>query len=210
MATASKKEPQRNPKRERRRRQLIQATIDSIAKHGFAGTTLARVSDAAGLSGGIVNLHFTNKETLLVETLKFLSDQYQKEWEATLAKTKGEPADKLKALVSVDFKTNVTDRKKLGVWFAFIGEAKTRPTYRAIAESQEDCYHEKLSEITQELIDEVGYKGLVAEDCADMIMTQSDGLWLSILLSPEYMTRHKAHNYMLHLLAMLFPKHFPR
>jgi len=210
MATADEKTRERNPKRERRRLQLIQATIDSIAKHGFAGTTLAHVSAEAGLSGGIVNLHFTNKETLLVETLQFLCDEYQQAWESTLAKAKGTAADKLKALVAVDFKTSVSDRKKLGVWFAFMGEAKTRPTYRQISESQEDKYHETISGIIQELIDEGGYVGLDAEDSADMIMALCDGLWLSLLLSPDQTSRRDAHNSILHLLAMLFPKHFPR
>ena len=43
-----------------RREQLINATIDSLAKRGYAATTLADVADGAGLSRGIVNFHFTN------------------------------------------------------------------------------------------------------------------------------------------------------
>ena len=38
-----------------RRQQLIDSTVDSIAKRGFSGTTLADVADGAGLSRGIVN-----------------------------------------------------------------------------------------------------------------------------------------------------------
>ena len=58
--------------REFRKAQLIEATIDSIAKRGFAETTLADVADGAGLSRGIVNFHFQSKEQLLVETLQMI------------------------------------------------------------------------------------------------------------------------------------------
>ena len=53
--------------RERRREQLIRSTIDSIARRGFAETTLANVADGAGLSRGIVNFHFKSKDALLAQ-----------------------------------------------------------------------------------------------------------------------------------------------
>ena len=59
---------------EQRRRQLIEASIRSIADYGLAGTTIATVAREAGLSQGIINLHFKTKERLLIETLRFLSD----------------------------------------------------------------------------------------------------------------------------------------
>ena len=60
-----------------RRQQLIDSTIESIAKRGFAETTLANVADGAGLSRGIVNFHFKSKDALLVETLQYLTEDYR-------------------------------------------------------------------------------------------------------------------------------------
>ena len=48
-----------------RRRQLIDATIRSVANRGLADTTIATVAREAGLSQGIINLHFQTKERLL-------------------------------------------------------------------------------------------------------------------------------------------------
>ena len=48
--------------KERRRQQLIDATIKCISKKGLGGTTLADVAGEAGLSQGIVNLHFDSKD----------------------------------------------------------------------------------------------------------------------------------------------------
>ena len=67
--------PRAMPK-QARRRQLIDATIVCIAEKGLSGTTMADVTQQAGLSMGIVNLHFQRKEKLLIETLRFISDEY--------------------------------------------------------------------------------------------------------------------------------------
>ena len=56
----------RSATRALRRQQLIQSTIESIARRGFADTTLANVAAGAGLSRGIVNFHFRSKDQLLV------------------------------------------------------------------------------------------------------------------------------------------------
>ena len=57
-----------------RRDQLILATIKCIATKGLSGTTMADITTEAGLSLGIVNLHFKSKEKLLIDTLRHLSD----------------------------------------------------------------------------------------------------------------------------------------
>jgi TetR/AcrR family transcriptional repressor of bet genes len=208
--TQGTKDAELNTKKERSRHQLIQATIESIAQGGFADLTLARVSSQAEMSSGIVNLHFTNKETLLIETLQFLIDDYRQNWELALTQANNTPAEKLHALIAADFDASVCDRDKIGVWFAFLGEATTRPTYRNICEKNEDFYREVMSGIIQDLIDEGGYKNLDANQITEMIMAQCDGLWLTMLLSPTKITPSKTKETLLALLVMLFPNHFPR
>jgi len=61
--------------KKRRREQLIKATINCVAKHGLSATTMAEVTKEAGLSLGIINLHFQSKDKLLLETLKFLINE---------------------------------------------------------------------------------------------------------------------------------------
>ena len=72
--------------KQRRREQLIKATINCVAKRGFSATTMADITREAGLSLGIVNLHFKSKEKLLLETLKYLAEEYRHHWEKTLEK----------------------------------------------------------------------------------------------------------------------------
>src|SRR6476646_4624902 len=76
----------RKASKEVRQLQLIEATIDSLAKRGYAETTMADVADGAGLSRGIVNFHFESKEKLLIATLQHMYDEYSQHWRAALQK----------------------------------------------------------------------------------------------------------------------------
>ena len=126
--TASRREEAK----ERRRMELIEATIDSIARRGFSDTTLADVADHAGLSRGIVNFYFKSKDALFADTLRHLADEYRLAWGRALAKAGDDPARQLRALLMVNFDPRVFSRKKIAVWYAFWGEAKSRPAYLAV------------------------------------------------------------------------------
>ena len=126
--------------KESRRTQLIEATIDSLARHGFAEFTLAQVAKSARLSQGIVNFYFRSKEALLIETLKFMAAEYEQFWTAALRKAGPRPADKLAAIIAADFDPVMTSRKKVTVWYAFWGEARWRPEYLKICQSLSESY----------------------------------------------------------------------
>ncbi|MGI9287108.1 MAG: TetR family transcriptional regulator, partial [Pseudomonadales bacterium] len=85
-----------------RRAQLIKATIKCIAKNGLSGTTMADVTREAGLSIGIVNLHFQSKEKLLIETLRCIDNEYKTGWDKIIA-SDGSTVEKITALVEFDF-----------------------------------------------------------------------------------------------------------
>ena len=103
----------RTASREARREQLIDATMKCIGRKGLGSMTLADVANEAGLSQGIVNLHFQSKDNLLTETLKTLANDYQAKFERTLARSGPHPAEKIQALMELDLKPSVCDRGPL-------------------------------------------------------------------------------------------------
>ena len=105
----------RTASKEERQVQLIKATIRSIAKHGLSVTTMATVANEAKLSQGIINLHFQSKERLLEETLRYVVDEYRIAWYKALENSGGSAAEKLTALISVDFDKRICQRNKLAV-----------------------------------------------------------------------------------------------
>ena len=190
-----------------RRRQLIDAAIKSIAKRSLGDTTMAHVSQAAGLSQGIVNLHFTSKENLLTETLKHLRAEYEQNWRAALEKSGSDPASQLAGLLRSDYQATVADVKKLAVWLAFWGEAKSRPTYKKICQERMTDYTEVLEEILVRLIAEGKYSDINIKSMTDGITAMADGLWLNILISAHGFKRSDAENVMMQYLRQAFPKH---
>lgn len=106
----------RKASRETRQLQLIEATIDSLAKRGYSETTMANVADGAGLSRGIVNFHFESKDKLLVATLHHMADEYAAHWRGALEKAGTDPARRLRALVLADFDRSICNRRKLAAW----------------------------------------------------------------------------------------------
>jgi len=97
--------------KQRSRELLITATLDSIAKRGFAETTLARVAKGAGMSRGIVNFHFASKDELFIEALRFLGDEYRAHWRRAFDKAGPSVAQKLKAVLDVDFEPPIANKK---------------------------------------------------------------------------------------------------
>ena len=119
MTQAAETSQKRVAAREIRRQQLIDATIACIARKGLGSMTLSDVAQHAGLSQGIVNLHFDSKDNLLAETLRFLSEEYDSYFENAYDKAGSDAASRLRALMVMDLRPVICDRKKLAVWFAF-------------------------------------------------------------------------------------------
>ncbi|MEX0922829.1 MAG: TetR family transcriptional regulator C-terminal domain-containing protein [Rhodovibrionaceae bacterium] len=190
-----------------RRQQLIESTIESIAKRGFAETTMADVAEGAGLSRGIVNFHFVSKEMLLNETLNYLAKEYREVWKGTLERAGPGPVDRLKALVAADFDPKVCNKKKVAVWYAFWGEAKSRPYYQQICADFDREHHTALRDICQELIDLGDHSGPSADQIATAIAATTDGLWQNLLIHPQSFDRGEAKQNVYAILAALFPKH---
>lgn len=190
-----------------RRQQLIQSTIESIARRGFADTTLATVAAGAGLSRGIVNFHFQSKEQLLVETLRFLAGEYMGAWKRALANAGPSAAERLRALVAVNFDAAVCNRKKISVWFAFFGESKSRPMYRELCGAMDQEYFDAALTLCTTLVAEGDYD-LDPRTITRGLSAMIDGLWLDQLTTPESFHRDTAREAVALYLSRLFPRHF--
>jgi AcrR family transcriptional regulator len=199
----------REEAKERRRVELIEATIESIARRGFSDTTLADVADIAGLSRGIVNFYFRSKDQLFADTLQFLADEYRQAWQKALARAGERPADRLRAMVMVNFEPRVCSRKKLAVWFAFFGEAKSRPAYLAMCGERDREGWQVLVGLVEALIADGGYD-LPIDQVARLLDSVTDGMWLARLMDRAGAAPEPLAASVDLLLATLFPRHFSR
>lgn len=198
----------RKASKETRRQQLIEATIDSLAKRGYAETTLADVADGAGLSRGIVNFHFESKENLLIATLQYMADEYANHWSSALEKAGDRTADRLWALVAADFDRKICTKRKLAAWCAFWGEAKSRPTYQALCGARDVKYQETVISLCAALKQEGGYE-YVPETMALAVCATLEGLWLRLMMG-DGTTRENALAAAIEAIVAIFPKHIAR
>jgi transcriptional repressor BetI len=199
----------RKASKETRRQQLIEATIDSLARRGYSETTMADVADGAGLSRGIVNFHFESKEKLLVATLQYMADEYSQHWRAALQKAGDDPANQLGALVAADFDRSICNRRKLAAWCAFWGEAKSRPTYQALCGARDEAYQNVFIDLCRKLKADGDYD-FEPVATALALSAMLEGLWLRLMMGTEDVTRETAHQAAREYLASAFPRHFSR
>ena len=197
----------RTASKEERQVQLIKATIRSVAKRGLSLTTMATVASEAKLSQGIINLHFKSKKRLLEETLRFVVDEYRAAWHKALDSSGNSAAEKLEAMLSVDFDKRICQPNKLAVWFAFWGESRSRLTYRKIYSERAREYKQVLTGLCEALASQGGYD-INAEHVATGLVAMHAGLWLDLLLSPSEMTLERGRDISRSYLGGVFPEHF--
>lgn len=207
MAVAAVKS-RRTASKEARCQQLIEATIKCISKRGIGSTTLGDVAKEAGLSQGIVNLHFKSKDNLFNETLRYLAEEYKSLFEETLNKAGPGAAEKLLGLMELDFKPSVCDQKKLAVWFGFWGEVKAMPTYRKMCNEYDRGYDRAIEQLCTDIIREGKYENADARNIAEVLSSLTNGFWLSCLISPRSWDRHAALDSVMNYLKAVFPKHY--
>lgn len=209
MATATNTRSRRTASREERRRQLIDATMKCIARKGLSNTSIGDVATEAGLSQGIVNLHFDSKDNLLTETLLTLANEYRALFDKTLASAGPRPADALLALMKMDLRPKLLDRKKLAIWFAFWGEVQSRPTYQRICDEYDRYYDSEVERLCREIIEDGGYDVDPAA-ATEALTSMTNGLWLSCLVSPKDFDRGTALDAIMSYLNNVFPNHYEK
>jgi TetR/AcrR family transcriptional repressor of bet genes len=210
MSAAAPTTSRRTASREARRQQLIDATMKCIARKGMGSTTLSDVAKEAGLSQGIVNLHFESKENLLTATLTSLAGEYREKFDKALRNSGPGPADKLWAIIEHDLRPSICNRGKLAIWFAFWGEVRSRPTYQRVCAEWDQRYDDVVAELCYEIIAEGDYKNVSASSVAYTLAPMINGLWLSCLISPQTWSRDAARTAVMDYLRSMFPDHFPR
>ena len=198
---------ERNPAKDARKQQLIQATIECIHLHGLEKTTISRVTRIANLSAGTVNFYFESKDRLLLETLSSVAREFRQSIQDTI---QGEPgaAGILERIIRVHFNPSICSPEKIAVWNAFSTASRTRKDYIQICgELDKEIWQILLDQITrlckQEQIDHYSPAAL-ARGLEGML----DSFWQEYLYQPESFYMEQAKKECMQYLGSLFPSSF--
>lgn len=198
----------REAAKERHRMALIEATADAILEHGLANVSVSRILEHAGLSRGMINLHFQSKNKLLLEVVRHFSDEYVAHLQRAMDAAGPRPEDRLRAIVAADFDTAVLNRRMMAVWIAFRGEAQSSPDYMPFIDSRDARLQADFTGICAELCRDGPYPGVDPRLAALAFMALLEGLWNDFHLYSERFSREEARSVVMHMARAFFPKHF--
>jgi len=84
------------------RERVLKAAGEQFARHGFAGTSLAAISRACGISDGLILHHFQTKEGLYRQVLDEMSGRYAQAL-AQARQSAGSPAEAMRVTLAAAF-----------------------------------------------------------------------------------------------------------
>lgn len=199
----------RKASREARRLQFIEATIATLARNGYARTTLTEVAATAGLSHGLIIFHFHTKEKLLSETLIFLAREYRDHWLAAMSAAADRPAAQLDAIIRADFAPAICNAARLGAWSALWGEIQSRPMYQQYGLPYDREYADTIRRLCDAIIAEGGYR-FEPEAVARVVRVTLEGLWFDLVATAGPYPVDQAISSMFQLAMAFFPNHFDK
>lgn len=166
-----------------RRKSLIEATTRSIAKYGYAGTTIERICTEAGVSRGLINHHFGSKEELILQSYKQLCDEWAY-YTQDMMDGAGEPEDTLRAAIERNFNPRMFKPEYLGIWLGFWSVIPKSPELRKLDRA---LYKLDLKNF-EGLFERIAKKRRQALNPrlqAIGLMALIEGLWLQWALDPK-------------------------
>lgn len=189
-----------------RRKLLIDATITAIAEFGLSNLTLAKISSIAGLTAGTVNFHFDSKESLLLETLNFVSEEFDQSIALALKAGGIDPSKRLAAIINASLDPAITEHRKMAVWHAFDSESRAREDYQLICGNRDRRNFEIILDLCDQIIRQEGkQKEINARAIANAISGLTDEVWKEILFAGENYDRDDARRVCMSFLASIFP-----
>ena len=160
-----------------RRRQLIEATINTIHEVGFAAASLQAIAKRAGVSPGLVAHYFTDKNGLLEATLRALFEDLNRDMIARLTAAET-PRARMEAVIDANLATSQFDPRLAKVWLAFWAQSLHVPALERIQRVYQRRMFANLFHAAKQLLQE-----RPARDLADGIAGLIDGLWLRATLA---------------------------
>ncbi|MEJ2633075.1 MAG: transcriptional regulator BetI [Acidihalobacter sp.] len=167
-----------------RRRQLIEAAIQSIGEVGFERTTVVRIGRIAGVAPSIIHHYFSGKNDLLEATMRELLEQFRGHVVSAQANART-PIDRVEALIGANFADEQFKPTTVAAWLAFWAQA---PHYPALHRLQRINARRLRSNLRHALRALLAPKTVAptAEGLAAMI----DGLYLNCALDGHVDGRH--------------------
>lgn len=162
------------------RERLIDATIESVYQHGYADTTIAKISDLAEVSPATVHHYFDNKDGLLDHTMRRLLEVMHNKVVDGCAQADS-PRGKLDAVVQSVLGDEQSDERSAQVWLSFWVHAEYSENLRRIRDLYSRRLHSNIRGYLRQILRETGAADVDerADFAAAAVIAMLHGAWLS-------------------------------
>jgi TetR/AcrR family transcriptional repressor of bet genes len=106
---------------QRRRQALVDATIECLKRYGHDGLSIRTISAQAGVSVGLINHHFPNKNQLIAAAYRHFNSELVGGLQAAVARAADSPRARMRAFLEASFCPPNLDQDALAVWVVFWG-----------------------------------------------------------------------------------------
>jgi TetR/AcrR family transcriptional regulator, transcriptional repressor of bet genes len=116
---------------ERRRHDLIEATLDCVAERGLEGATVRAIALRAGVTAGLIRHYFPGKQELLQAAYAIIVGRMTEHAKAAVDMEQADPRQRLAAFVRASLGPPVVGARNFSLWAGFVGRAHADPTLAA-------------------------------------------------------------------------------
>lgn len=169
---------------EDRRRQLGEAALRCIVKHGNAGVSVRQIAAEAGVTQGLITHHFGEINELVAYAFDMMSEGLLQQIMKAVDDAEPTPTARLDAFIKASFSPLLFDRDVLGVWVVFWGLILHSPRMSASQKLEYSDYVETVEGLIEDLARAEGFEVGDIKLTAVAFTALLDGLWLAWCLNP--------------------------
>lgn len=169
-----------------RRQALIAATIACLKRYGHDGLSVRTISAAAGVSVGLINHHFPNKDELVAAAYRHFNSELVGGMQAAVARAADSPRARMRAFLEASFSPPNLDADALAVWVVFWGLYRHSPLIQRVHHETYQGYVRLLRGMLADLLPRRAPRaaGIDLGLAAIGLTALLDGLWLEWCLEP--------------------------
>jgi AcrR family transcriptional regulator len=167
-----------------RREALVEATLRSLEEFGHDGTSIRRISAAAGVSIGLINHHFRSKAELIAAAYETLAVSLQESMRAQSGNEADLPRTRLSGFFRASFAPDILEPGIFSVWLVFWSMVMHSPEMRAVHDRTYRQYRAILEGLLQALAASGEAPPFKLRLAAIALSALLDGLWVELSLSP--------------------------
>ncbi|MGD9477469.1 TetR family transcriptional regulator C-terminal domain-containing protein [Shinella sp. G-2] len=177
---------------EDRRQALIEATLVCLGREGHAGLSVRKISAEAGISIGLINHHYANKDALVGHAYEHLALGLLETVRTQVAAAGPDPRARLSACFQGIFSSAALDRATLRTWVVFWGMIDHSQAINEAHDRTYAVYRTLLETLLGDIHADRKGPRIDARLAAIGLSAMLDGLWLELSLNPTTFARDEA------------------